>query len=45
MKTTIATKKCPIYFPNDIGKIQMRSVAADQWRDVSGYDGIYQVSD
>jgi hypothetical protein len=27
--TTTATKNCPIYFPNDIGKMHLRSVASD----------------
>lgn len=30
--TTIATKKCPIYFSIDIGKMQVRSVANDWQR-------------
>jgi len=30
--TTSATRKCPIYFSIDIGKMQVRSVANDWWR-------------
>jgi hypothetical protein len=30
--TTTATKKCPIYFSIDIGKMQVRSVASDWQR-------------